>query len=232
MRATDRPRRRRERGSALVLAILILFAMLALGLLAMRSTTQNIASAGNVRLQKQARYVAESGLYSVLTLFNSASPLSGALIAQWQAARIDGNQAVVVVDDRGGARVLRVGPDGQPVGGPVYTSPAPVGLPAFISSGPNPLGRYGETSGLVSSFEVTVEGFQLWGPPPGNDITANREDSSDYCMLHLTSRGYVAGEAVGSDRFEAARDDVRFAEYALRAGMVFEVLDGASCQAL
>ena len=42
----------------------------------------------------------------------------------------------------------------------------------------------------------------------------------------------MASEAVGSDRFEGARDDVRFAEYALRAGMVFEVLDGASCQAL
>lgn len=227
------PRARRgERGSALVLAILILFAMLGLGLLAMRTTTQNIAGSGNMRLHKQARYVSESGLYAVLALFNADTQRQASeLMRQWQTASIDG-PAAVVIDDRGGARVLRIGPDGRPNGAPVFEAPAPVAVAAFLGSGPNPLGRYGDTSGLVTSFEVTVEGFGLWGGPPGNELSEDGNASNDTCLMHLTSRGYIADVPVGDEDFLAARNDERYAEHTLKAGMVIPVRDGTLCQSL
>lgn len=226
-----RPARRGERGSALVLAILILFAMLALGLLAMRTTTQNIAGSGNMRLNKQARYIAESGLYSVLGVFTHDTGQAGELMRQWQTANGVG-RAAVIVDDRGGARVVRIGVDGRPNGPPVFQSPAPVLGPAFLASGPNPLGRYGETSGLVSSFEVVVEGFSLWRAPSGEGLVDQGNASDDHCLLHLTSRGYIAEVPVGDDRFENARDDERYAEHTLKAGVVIPVTDGTLCQGM
>jgi len=213
----------------LVLAILILFAMLGLGLLAMRTTTQNIAGSGNMRLQKQARYVSESGLYAVIALFNARSLSTSELMGQWQTATIDG-PAAVVIDDRGGARVVRLGADGRPEGGPLFEAPAPVSVPAFLASGPNPLGRYGDTSGLVSSFEVQVEGFSLWGDPPGNGVSGSGSTSEDSCLMHFTARGYIASAAVGDQDFLAARDDARYAEHTLKAGMVITVLNGTLCQ--
>lgn len=229
---TRRRHRRGERGSALILAILILFAMLGLGLLAMRSTTQNIAGSGNMRLQKQARYVSESGLYAVLALFNADTRgQASELMRQWQTATIDG-PAAVLIDDRGGARVVRLGVDGRPNGAPLFQAPAPVAVAAFLGSGPNPLGRYGDTSGLISSFEVQVEGFGLWGGSPGNELAGNGNASDDTCLMHLTSRGYIADVPVGDEDFLAARDDTRYAEHTLKAGMVVPVIDGTLCQAL
>lgn len=225
--------RRGQRGSALILAILILFAMLGLGLIAMRSTTQNIAGAGNMRLNKQARYVAESGLYSVLGFFDADTGGEGTrLMRSWQA-QVEG-PATVIINDRGQARVVPVGPDGRESGPPVLETQTAV--PTFLTSGPNPLGRYGETSGLQTSFEVSVEGFQLWsggaavmaGMGIGEGGNANR----DFCFMQLTSRGYVAPAPVGADGFDDARDDPRFAEHTLKAGVVIEVVDGTPCQPL
>ena len=65
--------RRGQQGSALVLAVLILIAMLGLGMLAMRSATQNIAGSGALRMNKTARFVAEVGLYHAMTTMRAES---------------------------------------------------------------------------------------------------------------------------------------------------------------
>lgn len=223
-------RRRGERGSALILAVLILFAMLGLGLIAMRSTTQNIAGSGNLRLNKQARYVAESGLYATLAVLNANTRnVRNALLQAWQQAAVDG-PAAVVLNDRGRAWVTRVGLDGREDGAPLFETVTAV--PAFLQAGPGPLGLYGEISGLVTSFEVTVEGFAIWGPSAGNEIGDNGMATDGDCMMHLTARGFVSNVAVGEDGFARAGDDVRYAEHTLKAGVVLEVDNRALCQAL
>jgi Tfp pilus assembly protein PilX len=63
-----------QRGSALILAILVMFSMVALGVLAMRSTGQNLRSAGNLRMTKQVRQIAEAGLYHAITVMNREGP--------------------------------------------------------------------------------------------------------------------------------------------------------------
>ena len=65
---------RAERGSALILAILVMFSMVALGVLAMRSTSQNIRGSGNLRMTKQVRQIAEAGLYHAMTVMNREGP--------------------------------------------------------------------------------------------------------------------------------------------------------------
>lgn len=223
-------RRRGERGSALILAVLILFAMLGLGLIAMRSTTQNIAGSGNLRLNKQARYVAEAGLYASLAVLNANTlGVRNALLTEWQRA-VEAGPAAVMLDDRGRAWVTRVGPDGRQQGAPLFETVT--GVPTFLASGPGPLGIYGQTSGLVTSFEVTVEGFAIWGPSAGNEIGDNGMATDGDCLMHLTARGYVANAPVGADGFDRAGDDVRFAEHTLKAGVVLEVDNQALCQAL
>jgi len=223
-------RRAGQRGSALILSILILFAMLGLGLIAMRSTTQNIAGSGNMRLNKQARYVAESGLYSVLGFMTANTGGEGlSLMGDWQD-QID-NPAVVIINDRGAARVVPVGPDGRPNGPPVAERVTAV--PSFLATGPNPLGRYGETSELLTSFEVTIEGFQLWSEDnAGMGLDEGNNASRANCLMHFTARGYIAPVRVGEDGFDDARDDIRFAEHTLRAGVVIPVTDGTPCQSL
>ena len=61
--------RNSERGSTTLIAMLVLFALLGLGLLSMRHTYQDMSSAGNLRRAKQARYIADIGVHHALTLF-------------------------------------------------------------------------------------------------------------------------------------------------------------------
>ena len=57
-----------ERGSTTLIAILVLFALMGLGLLSMRHTYQDMSSAGNLRRTTQARFIAEMGVHHTLTL--------------------------------------------------------------------------------------------------------------------------------------------------------------------
>lgn len=213
--------RRGSRGSALVLAILILFAMLALGLLAMRTASQNIAGSGNLRLTKQARFVAEVGLTTVIQAFVDDGVGSvDTLLATWHAEPGD---AAIFVDQTGRAQVRRVDANGAAVGGALVQ--AEMVLPPLLPAGPDPLGAFGEAGGLVTSYEVRVEGFRQWLDP-----TTDEDAASPLCLMHFTARGVVSSVPVGDGAFEAARDDVRFAEHTLRAGVAVKVNQAASCQ--
>lgn len=198
-RGLRRDRRRGERGNALTLAVVILLAMVALGLLALRSTTQNIAGSGNLRMSKQARYVAEVGLYHAIALINQRQ------VDEVLAARQPGWR--VEIDSTGDVRLVDRDGNAQ------LTVQKPV--PGFLTEGPNPLGQFGESSGLVPSYRVTVEGFLLGRPPAGTDLKTR------YCQLDLTARGFVANEALPDEAiFNSARGVAEFAEFTLRAGTV------------
>ena len=169
--------RRGERGSVLILAVLILFSMLALGLIGLRTATQNISGSGNLKLSKQARYVAESGLYHAITLMNregsnllplrDAPGLQGGGIVV-ESTDVDagvGRTSRVVVQDREGADIT------------VLTRPAP---PIF-TEGPAPLGDVTQRVGLQPSYRVNVSGFQPWGCPAGFDEAALAEQGEGCC---------------------------------------------------
>ena len=208
------PHRRRERGSALVLSIFILFAMLAMGMLAMRTATQNISGSGNLRLTKQARYVAETGLYHAITLMNREG---GRLLPLRSVPGGQGSYLVVLsprgedpvgevsVRDRDGAQLQAL------------ERPAP---PVFLD-GPPALGLAGTASGLVPSYRVEVSGFQQWACPPGFDEMALQEQGEGCCLIHFESRGVIA-EVVhpDDDALNAFGAADRFGEHRLKAGVV------------
>lgn len=178
------PRRRMpradERGSALVLAVVILFAMLGLGMLAMRSTTQNIAGSGVLRMEKQARYVAENGLFHFTSVLNNGA---GDDVLSYFQAQKAANPLVLAVemDSNGNARVLVENPQGAlvPVGG---DNPRWQAIrPGNMAAARQPLGPF--AGGLVPSYRVRAEGFTL-GRVDNDTGTAD-------CLVHLTSTGYI-----------------------------------------
>ncbi len=209
-----RRRKGNERGSALVLSIFILFAMLAMGMLAMRSATQNISGSGNLRLNKQARYVAEAGLYHAITLLNRDGPniLSsrsgpGADKSRFvvESARGPATTSVVSLLSENGARLVQI------------ERPAP----QVFSVGPAALGLAGTASGLLPSYRVEVSGFQPWACPPGFDEMALQEQGEGCCLMHFESHGMIADKELPNEEdltsFGAAD---RFAEHRLKAGVV------------
>lgn len=217
-------RRRGERGSALVLAILILFAMLGLGLLAMRTATQNTAGSGNLRLNKQARYVAEMGLSTVIAAMSQRGRSQRDLLTFWQQASAAG-PAAIIVDHTGAARVVRLDEVGEPEGGVVRQEQ--LELAPLLTRGPNPLGLAGQAGALRTSYEVRVEGMKRWG---NTDSESNNEEGD--CLMHFVTRGTIGSRTVDEDGFEAARDDVRFAEHTLRAGVIIRVERPEDCFSL
>lgn len=204
--------RRHQRGSALVLAILILFAMLGLGMLAMRSATQNIAGAGNLRLNKQARYVAEVGLYHAVTLMQQ----QGQVVLQ---ARSD-NQTVEI--DSSGAVSTVAGNDKNAVA-------AVAGVPPVLTTGPPALGAF--QAALVPSYRVKVDGFVpsttgLVGEEIGNDGAAQPV----FCRAEFTSEGFVASEALPVN-LNDIDPEARFAMSSLKATVVIGPFNpGTTCR--
>ncbi|MCA9541334.1 MAG: pilus assembly PilX N-terminal domain-containing protein [Myxococcales bacterium] len=219
-------RRSAERGSALILAILVLFAMLGLGLLAMRTTTQNISGSGNLRLTKQARYVAEAGMYRVASMMANHRSTLPLMTLWWEQQQI--GPTVMTINDRGQSRVQRIGPNGDPAA-PAILGPQ-FGGGELLSTGPEPLGQFGEGSGLVASYEVRIEGLRPWAAAAGNQQATGQGTN---CMMHFTARGYVSRSPVGEDDFEAGRDDPRFAEHTIKAALPVLLHDaGTRCQDL
>ncbi len=192
-------RNRGNRGSALVLAVLILFAMLGLGMVAMRSATQNIAGAGNLRATKQARYVAEVGLYHAVTLMNLQGDKALLNRLPDQRIRVDSAGAVVRVSDDGEVNV-----DGV------------AAAPDLFEGDPPPLGPF--AGGLVPSYRVEVDGFMPAGAPAGEEIGAS---DKIFCRMEFTSRGYIAAQALPTPEQLASADArERSAEVELKASMV------------
>ncbi len=208
-----RRRRRGSRGNALTLAVVILLAMIALGLLAVRSTRQNIAGSGNLRMNKQARYIAEMALHQTMTFMNQ----QGALVLQ---PRMGFRNSSIELDSSG--RVAIIGQDGAEL----FTTNVPV--PPFLTEGPNALGQFGEGSGLVPSYRVTVDGFRPGPAAPGNSAP---EGGSLFCQMEFTARGYVADEPLpNAAEFDTERGLEVYAEATLRAGSVLRVDKAAFCQ--
>ncbi|MFN3202264.1 MAG: pilus assembly PilX N-terminal domain-containing protein [Bradymonadia bacterium] len=215
-------KRRSERGSALVLAVLILSAMLALGLMAMHTTTQTVAGSGNLKLSKQARYIAEAGLFHANTLFNSDPNVmqlresTGCNGDCWIKVTSDGDIDAYSLNDPEAEDPLD-----QPEG---FVEPA---SPDFFGGAtPNALGVFGETSGLVASYYVRVEGFEPVSDPPGQ----SSRDGYTYCLLEFTSFGYVASEAVAKPAdYQNLNFDRPFAEHAVKSAMYLAEVPNALC---
>jgi hypothetical protein len=204
-------RSRAQRGSALVLAIMILFAMLALGLLAMRTTTQNIAGSGNLRASKQARYVAEVGLYQAITLMQQDGDK---LMAMRRGLRF----SYLILDSKGIAQAYDA--DDNTLG------PAkPMGDPAMLGA-PAALGAALSTA-LQTSYRVRVDGFFVGPPPPGNSAGGNATPGQIFCMMQFTAAGYVADRELPTREQLLERGGAdRFAEAEVKAAVVLGPFGG------
>ncbi len=198
-----------QRGSALVLAVLILFSMLALGMLAMRTTTQNMAGSGNLRLSKQARYVSEVGLYHAVTLMQQR----GAEVLRLLAGR----QGTVEIDSAGAVRARDV--DDNVLGQANYPAQQ------VLNAGPAATGL--ANAGMQLSYRVTVDGFAPGPVQPGYDPLEIRNNGEVFCMMQFTAQGYVAPQALPTraqldpanvEQRAAAADT--FAEHSLKAAVV------------
>lgn len=67
-----RPTRRGSRGLALIISLFILLAVTGLGLIAVQTASQELRSTGNLRMDKQAHYVAESGLMTAFAIVSQS----------------------------------------------------------------------------------------------------------------------------------------------------------------
>lgn len=216
---TGRRRAPGERGSALVLAVLILFAMLALGMIAMRTTTQNIAGSGNLRVNKQARYLAEIGLYHAVTIMQQRGADLLALLG--------GRRGSIEVNSAG--QVIARDQDDNVVG------QANIPGPDVLTQGPAPLGL-ASSNGMQLSYTVSVEGFSPGPVAPGYDPLDIRNNGEVFCLMQFTARSFVAPQALptqvqldpaGADARRAAADT--FAEHSLKAAVVLGPFQTAFC---
>lgn len=211
-------RRRTERGNALTLAVLIVLAMIGLGMLAIRSTRQNLAGSGNLRTNKQARYIADLALHEAITFMNQTG---NAVFAN----RPTGVGARIVLRSDGGAVYLDR--NGAEVGAAAQWNRAE--LLQDRANRPGALGQFAQGSGLRGSFEVTVDGFRTGTPPPGNSPPGANAPWT-YCQMEFTARGIISDEdaptAADLNDDEAVS---RFAEYTLRAGVVLRVSNKDRC---
>ena len=218
-------RRQAQRGSALVIAILILFAMLGLGLLAMRTTTQNIAGSGSLRMNKQARFVAEVGLYHAMTLMKNEGET-------FLALRVPHPDSVLEVESSG---TITVRSEPSPLGNARATENRPP-PPLLNGNGGDPvaLGQLG--GGLVPSYRVIVEGFtpvqnsQIAGQEIG---LGDGENGEGFCMMHFTSIGYIAtNELPTPEQLLGADAEERFAEHRVKAAVPLRVANRNLCRQL
>ncbi|MEZ4471148.1 MAG: pilus assembly PilX N-terminal domain-containing protein [bacterium] len=209
--------RRRPRGSALVLSVLIMIAMLGLGLLAMRSTTQNIAGSGALRMNKTAQFVAEVGLYHAMTMMRGEAENLLLLRRPFPDSMLE-------IDSTGPLRVRLA--DGNV--GPGQNRPPP----PLLSAGPDALGEL-SASGLVASYRVVIEGFTLVqaAQVAGEEIGGGGGDGEGFCMVHFTSTGYVADRPIPSAADLLGADaETRFAEHRVKAAVPLRVNDRSLCR--
>ena len=194
-----------------MLAIMILFAMLALGLLAMRTTTQNIASSGNLRASKQARYVAEVGLYQAITLMQQNGD---------ELMRLRNSQrfSYLVLDSNGRAQAFDL--DDNAIGQPkAMGDPDMLGAPAALGAA--------LSAALQTSYRVRVDGFFVGPPPPGNSAGDSATPGQVYCMMQFTAAGYVADRVLPTREQLLERGGAdRFAEAEVKAAVVLGPFGG------
>ncbi|MGK0358897.1 MAG: hypothetical protein ACI9U2_001191 [Bradymonadia bacterium] len=226
-RGTNRRRNRRQaqRGSALVIAVLILFAMLGLGMLAMRSTTQNMAGSGSLRMNKQARFVAEVGLYHAMTLMKSEGD-------NLLTLRVPHPDSVLEVESTG---TINVRTEPYPAGNVRASEDRPV-PPLLNGEGADPAALGQLAGGLVPSYRVVVEGFtqvqnsQIAGQEIGLGAGENNEG---FCMMHFTAIGYIAtAELPTPEQLQTVDAEERFAEHRVKAAVPLRVANRNLCRQL
>lgn len=167
-----------QRGSVTLIAILVLFALTSLGLLSMRHTVQDVSSAGNLRRAKQARYVAEMGAHHAATLIQQQGTYLLSLRQPNDLLEIDnlGNVRFIARNVAGIEQVRHIVQTGEFEG---------------LIDGPAPLGNLGTQ---VPSYRVRIEGITDGPPPPGQEMSQSDlgTPKQSYCLIQLSSRGYVA----------------------------------------
>ena len=217
---------RTQRGSALILAILVMFSMVALGVLAMRSTSQNIRGSGNLRMTKQVRQVAEAGLYHAMTVMNREGPtilplrddpaLEQSVFQIVSTAQPDLDRpvsAISLIKSNGEIAVTRT-----------------IGDPGFFGGTVPALGRFQETSGLIPSYTVRVTGFEPWDCPAGFDEQALAEQDEGCCLMHFESTGRIAQPGIDPTQLGRTNEGrARFAEHRTRAGVVLGPFTRKGC---
>ena len=218
--------RKHQRGSALVLAILVMFAIIGLGVVAMRSTSQNVLGAGNLRLTKQVRQVAEAGLYHGVTLMNREGP-SLMPLRDDPALResVFTLQSTTQPDEDDAMAVLTL----NRVDGEVAIT-RQVRDPAFLGGEFLALGEYQRTSGLSPSYTVKVTGFEPWDCPPGFDEQALAQQDEGCCLMHFESTGRIAQPGVDFANLGSTPEGQRrYAEHRTRAGVVLGPFTRKGC---
>lgn len=170
--------RRSQRGSTTLIAMLVLFALLGLGLLSMRHTYQDMSSAGNLRRAKQSRYIADVGAHHALTLMQQ----QGSYLLSLRQPN-----DILLLNHLGVLKYITRNPAGVEVSRmSIETSP----LNAF-AWGPAPLG---DLVSQVPSYEVRIEGIIDGPAPPGQELSQSDLGTprQSYCMFQINSRGYLS----------------------------------------
>lgn len=217
------------RGSALILAILIMLAMLGLGLMAMRTTTHAMAATGNIRLARQARLVAETGIYHVATVMNRGGlaylQRCGDLRAPGEVVRIRFNSDGTVQYFRGTQTVA------ENVGAVTgTTSPVPAFLVADANR-PSALGTFADGAGLVPSYFVELDGFSVLDPVGGPSCEGNPALCPKDCLVEFTATGFLARVALPGDAvFNDRNVTDQFAQQTIKAVLRVPVSAGDLCQ--
>lgn len=196
----------KSKGSSTLIAILALFALLSLGTIAMRSTQQDIANAGNIKRVKQARALAEIGLQHAATLLQQQGSYllnlrrprevmtlrQDGLVRYWLPNAADPEAAEVLQRE-------------------VRTPPFPA-----LTEGPSPLDL---APSRVPSYEVRVSGLLDAGAPPGQELSQGDLGTPQqrFCLVELTSSGVISSTA------EPERTSLELDERAWRTSLQLHV---------
>jgi hypothetical protein len=223
-------RRRSPRGSALILAILIMLAMLGLGLMAMRTTTHAMAGTGNLRLGRQARAVAETGLYHVATLMSRGG---APFLALREALRASvGDVVRVRFNSDGTVQYFRANGDVPEVLGPQAGTTAPV--PPFLTpdaNRPAPLGQFGTNAGLVPSYFVELDGFTAMEPKNTSCSEPNPANCPKDCLITFTSTAFLARVPLPTAAdFSGPNASDQFAQQTVKAVLKVPTATSSLCQ--
>lgn len=225
-----RRRRAHPRGSALILAILIMLAMLGLGLMAMRTTTHAMAGTGNLRLGRQARAVAETGLYHVATLMSrGGAPFLGLRESLRASA---GDVVRVRFNSDGTVQYFRgrgLAPEAiAPQAG--TTAPVPPFLAPDVNR-PAPLGQFGTNSGLVPSYFVELDGFTAMEPKNASCSEPNPANCPKDCLIEFTSTAFLARTPLPTAAdFDERNMTDQFAQQTVKAVLKVPAANSSLCQ--
>ena len=214
--------RRAERGSTTLIAMLVLFALLGLGLLSMRHTYQDMSSAGNLRRAKQARYIADIGAHHAITLLQQ----QGSYLLSLRQP-----DDILELNHLGVMKYISRNPAGiETPRMQIHTTPFNA-----LNNGPSPLGD------LVSqrpSYEVRIEGITDGPPPPGQELSQSDLGTprQSYCMFQINSRGYLStvelpehdNESLTDEQWRAAAELV--SEHRIKAALTLGPFMIQSCR--